>query len=190
MNSWDLIEILGQKYKHNVISHFDPAFLGENPPFTTIPEAGYQYYLEIVNKGLPTKMLVIGNCHGTLTAWETLRHLRKAGVNTLFCGLNPTGWIYPESRTDKWADRYSAPLNQIIKAYIKASENYQPSALAEISPFFIIGNERKVPNEWIGLCPNAKTTSIDSLPHGLTQYRFGGSAYLTASLVDEFIKNS
>lgn len=188
MNSWDLIEILTDKYKHQVIAHFDPAFLGNKPPFASVPEAGYQYYLEVVSQGLPSKMLVMGNCFGALTAWEATRHLRKAGVNVLFCGISPGKWIFPSPRETGWTDKYLSPLCDVMKAYVKASELYAPSSINEIKPYFIISQNSSLPNEWIGLCPNQKTKTIKALPHSLTRYRFGGVAPLTASLIDEFIR--
>lgn len=188
MNCWDLIEILTDKYKHQIISHNDPCFFGSKPPFSSVPEAGYQYYLEAVSQGLPSKMLVLGNCFGALTAWESTRHLRKAGVNVLFCAISPAKWIYPEKRETTWTDKYPPPLGDVMKAYVKASEVYTPSPINEIKPYFIISKSSSLPNDWLGLCPNNKIGTIQALPHSLTQYRFGGVAPLTASLIDEFTR--
>lgn len=188
MNSWDLIELLTDKYKHSVIGHFDPAFMGSKPSFSSVPEAGYQYYLEMVSNGLPDKILIIGNCFGALTGWESARHFKKAKVNTLFCAINPARWIFGKSRDIDWADKYPSPLRDIMKANAKSSEIYTPTANTDIKPFFIISKDSSIPNEWMGLCPNNKISTIQSLPHNLTRYRFGGSAEFTASLIDEFIK--
>lgn len=188
MNSWDLIEILTNKYNHSVISHSDPAFIGDKPPFSSIPEAGYQYYLEMVSNGLPDKILIIGNCFGALTGWEAARHFRKASVNTLFCAINPARWIFSESRDIDWAEKYPSPLKEIMKANAKSTEVYTPSPNVDIKPYFIVSEKCFIPNEWIGLCPNNQMNAISALPHSLTKYRFGGSALMTASLIDEFIK--
>lgn len=189
MNSWDLIQILSEKYHHTVINHYDPCFLNDSrPPFATISEAGYQYYLEIVNKGLPEKMMVLGNCWGCLTGWESVRFFKKAGVNTLFCGITPPKWIYTEPRDSNWAERYPSPLKEIIINYTKATESYEPSKALNLKPLFVTSENTRIPNEWTGLCPNAKTIAIKGLPHSLTKQRFGGMAHITASLIDEFIR--
>jgi hypothetical protein len=188
MYSWDLIEVLTEKYKHQVISHFDPAFVGNKPPFSSIPEAGYQYYLEVASSGLPNKILVIGNCFGALTGWESARHFKKAKVNILFCAISPAKWIFNKPRDIDWAEKYPSPLKEIMKANTQSSEKYTPAAIPDIKPFFIVSKNSSVPNEWTGLCPNSKISKIDGLPHHLTRYRFGGNAPLTASLIDEFIR--
>ncbi len=188
MNSWDLMDFLQSKYSHTVIGHSDPFFSGATAPFRSIPEAGYQYYLEIAQKGMPSNLMVIGNCFGVLTAWESARHFKKAGVDILFCAINPRGWISstPSSSTG-WTDKYPSPLKEVMASYLIAGDSYIPSPM-DIDLLIMLGDGADIPNEWIGLCPNREIVRIKGLPHGLTKYRFGGSADITASVIDEFTK--